>query len=125
MVEEAVAEAEAVEDAQTLRWASHDLGVALGMVGDHDAAVLRVEDGEILDQGRQGSIEVGEAGVLEALEIVSMGVPSPRADTDKAHSRLDEPADGKGSTASGLSGARTTTKMARLETNPAVIAALG
>ncbi len=44
LLEEAVAEAEAVDDAQTLRWASHDLGVALGMLGDHDAAVTRVEE---------------------------------------------------------------------------------
>jgi tetratricopeptide (TPR) repeat protein len=48
ILERAVSLANEAGDDHTLRWATHDLGVALGMLGDHDAAVAAVEESQRL-----------------------------------------------------------------------------
>ncbi len=50
LIETAVALAAESGDDHTYRWAKHDLGVALGMLGQHDAAVAAVEESQRLAQ---------------------------------------------------------------------------
>jgi tetratricopeptide (TPR) repeat protein len=50
ILETAVTLATEARDDHTLRWAKHDLGVALGMVGEHDASVAAVEESQRLAQ---------------------------------------------------------------------------